>query len=133
MIQPSLIELMQWAPNEATGPVIPSFGMKLKMPPTEEQNAMPVFRLFPVVERLDDPSWAASRFKEVCWIIARDEADARLQLQSIALRMVDVVPGRKFLYSPWLSVQLTQCTEDGFPPVSMKEGIVWTISGKTYS
>ena len=94
---------------------------------------MPVFRLDPIIERLDDPSWAASRFKEACWIIARDEANARLQLQSIALRMVDVVPGRKFLYSPWLSVQLTQCAEDGSPPVSMKEGIVWTISGKTYS
>ena len=94
---------------------------------------MPVFRLDPVVERLDDLSWAASRFKEACWIIARDEADARLQLQGIALKTVDVVPGRKILYSPWLSVQLTQCAEDGSPPVSMKEGIVWTISGKTYS
>jgi hypothetical protein len=94
---------------------------------------MPVFRLDPVIDWLDDPSWAASKLKEACWIIARDEADARQQLQGIALKMVDVVLGKKILYSPWLSVRLTQCAEDASPPVSMKEGIVRTISGKTYS
>lgn len=94
---------------------------------------MPVFRLEPRFERLNDPRWEASRFRETCWIIARDEDDARQQLQGIALKMMDMVPGKRIHYSPWLISELADCTIDPTPPVSMKEGIAWTISGKTYS
>jgi len=44
-----------------------------------------------------------------------------------------MIPGRKILYSPWLISELADCNLDTSPPVSLKEGIVWTISGKTYS
>jgi hypothetical protein len=94
---------------------------------------MPVFRLDPISTRCDDPRWEASRFRETCWIIARDEDDARQQLQGIALKVVDMIPGRKILYSPWLISELADCKLDTSPPVSLKEGIVLTISGKTCS
>jgi hypothetical protein len=51
---------------------------------------MPVFRLDPVVDRLNDPSWAASRFKEACWIIERDEADARPPHQHLHVTTADL-------------------------------------------
>ena len=82
---------------------------------------MPVFCLEPITANLDDPTWRASLFKEACWIIARDQIDARYQLQGIALKMVDMAP------------HIVECVEDIHPPVSMKEGTVWTRSGKTYS
>jgi hypothetical protein len=47
--------------------------------------------------------------------------------------MVDVAPGKNILYSPWLNPHIVECVEDIHPPVSMKEGTVWTRSGKTYS
>ena len=94
---------------------------------------MPVFCLEPITANLDDPTWRASLFKEACWIIARDQIDARYQLQGIALKMVDMAPGKNILYSPWLNPHIVECVEDIHPPASMKEGTVWTRSGKTYS
>jgi hypothetical protein len=93
---------------------------------------MPVFRLGPILARRDDPSWETSLFKEPCWTLARDEAHARHQLGTASLKMVDVRPGTKIFHSPWLDDSLTDCMED-VAPVSMREGIVWTVSGKTYS
>ena len=94
---------------------------------------MPVFYLESITAKLDDPTWQASLFKEACWIIARHEIDARYQLQGIALKTVNMAPGKNILYSPWLSHHIVECVEEVHPPVSMKEGIVWTRSGKTYS
>ena len=93
---------------------------------------MPVFRLGPILERVDDPSWEASSFKETCWVLARDEADARRQLESVSLKTVNVNPDKKIAYSPWRHARVTDCVED-VAPVSMREGVVWTVSGKTYS
>jgi hypothetical protein len=76
---------------------------------------MPVFRLNPIIERLDDPSWEASSFKETCWILARDEADARRQLENVSLKMVDVNPDKKIAYSPWRHARVTDCVEDVAP------------------
>lgn len=92
---------------------------------------MPVFRLDPVAEGRDDPSWEASTFQETCWVTARDELNARLQLEGVSLKMVDIKPGRTKLYSPWQNDALTSCTED-VAPVGMKDGIVWPLSGKTH-
>jgi hypothetical protein len=66
---------------------------------------MPVFRLSPILERVDDPSWEASSFKETCWVLARDEADARRQLESVSLKMVAVNPDKKIAYFPLASRQ----------------------------
>ena len=93
---------------------------------------MPVFRLNPIIERLDDPSWEASSFKETCWVLARDEADARRQLESVSLKTVNVNPDKKIAYSPWRHARVTDCVED-VAPVGMKKGIVWTVSGKAHS
>ena len=63
----------------------------------------------------------------------RDEADARRQLESVSLKLVDVNPDKKIAYSPWRHARVTDCVED-VAPVSMREqGVVWTVSGKTYS
>ena len=57
---------------------------------------------------------------------------ARDQLARIALKMAKPRPGEKIPSSPWFDPDLTDCELDN-PSVSMREGIVVTVSGKTFS
>jgi hypothetical protein len=72
---------------------------------------MRIFRLDPIEERLDDPAWKASNIREGCWVLARDENDARLQAQFITKQYVEREEGRDTPYSPWLDAKLTTCVE----------------------
>ena len=56
-----------------------------------------------------------------------------VNLSSVSLKMVDVKPGYEDSHIPrGVDASLTDCVED-VAPVSMREGVVWTVSGKTYS
>ena len=90
---------------------------------------MPIFKLSPIDIRASDDNWAASTVKETVWVEARDDLAARRLVESATLKMVDVKPGRKLIFSPWLDDVVTSCYPDKeakAPPANS----VLTASGK---
>jgi hypothetical protein len=90
---------------------------------------MPVFRLAPIDIRASDEKWQASTLKEPLWVEARDDLAARHLVEAATLTMVDVRPGRRLLFSPWLDDVVTSCwvdTDATTPPV----GHLATASGR---
>jgi hypothetical protein len=54
---------------------------------------------------------------------------ARLQLDGATKKIVNMKPGQKIVYSPWIDPTVTTCKE-GKPPRNIPNGKVLTRSGK---
>ena len=76
-----------------------------------------------------DPRWEASYVSEGCWVVAESEEVARLRLDGATKRLVDMKPGQKIVYSPWIDPTVTTCKE-GKPLRDIPDGKVLTSSGK---
>jgi hypothetical protein len=92
---------------------------------------MPIFCLQPV-DDTSDPRWEATSLKEGCWVRAETENEARAAVELATQRMVDHDPAKGILYSPWQDAKLTTCWPDS-PSITVPEGIIVTVSGKTIS
>jgi hypothetical protein len=90
---------------------------------------MPIFYLEPKHDTKSDPRWEASYVSEGCWVVAESEEVARLRLDGATKRFVDMKPGQKIVYSPWIDPTVTTCKE-GKPPRDIPDGKVLTSSGK---
>ena len=93
---------------------------------------MRVYRLEPVRDRMDDPRLDVTELKEGCWVLADSEDDARRQVELATMVMVSLKEGEPVLYSPWLDHELTECAPSQ-APVEMREGIIVSEGGHTYS
>jgi hypothetical protein len=93
---------------------------------------MPIFYLAPREESSADPRWEATSLKEGCWVEARTAEEARLKVEMATIAMVDFVPGRPKLYSPWRDQTLTDCRSDN-PSLEIPEGAIVTVTGRTIS
>ncbi len=89
---------------------------------------MPVFKLEPVGEKTSDERWATSTLCETCWVNARSDIDARVAIEGATIRMVDVRPGEKILYSPWQDEGFVICLVDDTKDVP--EGHFVTAKGR---
>lgn len=84
---------------------------------------MPVFKLAPIDIRANDEKWGASNLKEVVWVEARDEMEARHLVERATLQMQDVKPGKKLnIFSPWLDDVVTLCLADREAAGSLGDG-----------
>ena len=90
---------------------------------------MPNFYLEPRHYVKSDPRWEASYVCEGCWVVADSAEVARLQLDGATKKIVNMKPGQKIVYSPWIDPTVTTCKE-GKPPRNIPNGKVLTRSGK---
>lgn len=68
---------------------------------------MPVYRLTPLEETVDNPQWRASSMRPQClWIKARDEAEARQAVARATCSAADGLP------PPWNETALVACAYD---------------------
>jgi hypothetical protein len=88
---------------------------------------MPIFRLAPIDIRADDENWAASNLEEGVWVEARDDLDARHQIE--AAEDARLPAWQKLLFSPWLDDVVTSCQIDR-EAEAPSEGYIRTDGGK---
>jgi hypothetical protein len=94
---------------------------------------MKVFRLDPVGGTENNSRWSRSRIIERCWVRANSEKQARERVNLAVSKATDKPVGEEVPTSPWLHpAPLTTCVVDQ-PPLKVPEGVVITVSNKTYS
>jgi hypothetical protein len=76
---------------------------------------MQVYRLEPKSDTARDQNWSTTRLKERCWVRARSETDARLKLTLVTGIAIPLRAGKRFVTSPWIDRDLTNCTLDECP------------------
>ena len=90
---------------------------------------MLIFYLEPKHDTKSDLRWEASCVSGGCWVVAESVEVARPRLDGATKRFVDMKPGQKIVYSPWIDPTVTTCKE-GKPPRDIPDGKVLTSSGK---
>jgi hypothetical protein len=101
-------------------------------PKTHWLPAMPVYRLEPVQELIEDGRWKGTALRETCWVLAENSEEAR---RSVALATVAVVNPdgeSKPIISPWLDLQLANRDED-LGGIEVTAGIILTARGEAMS
>lgn len=93
---------------------------------------MRAFFLQPNNNDTTHPGWEATSLHEGCWVLAESEDHARRLVELGTMKVVDFVPGRGKLHSPWLDRGLSTCIE-GEPPFDLVEGTIKSVSGKECS
>jgi hypothetical protein len=83
-----------------------------------EDEAMPLFRLDPLPDRLDDPCWTTSRLRSACVIEASTPTEARRRACGYFTLPCGAPPG---LGQPWLEEALVTATELAAPPLQSPE------------
>lgn len=91
---------------------------------------MTIYRLAPIDIRADDEKWSASTLQEPVWVEASDELHARHLVEAATLKMVDVKPRQRLLFSPWLDQVVTSCFPDSDAGKPAK-GKLLTTAGKS--
>ncbi|MGM4992599.1 hypothetical protein [Tardiphaga sp. 841_E9_N1_2] len=94
---------------------------------------MPIYKLQPVKDSLNNDSWAATSLKEECWIDAETEELARVLIEGDTKQMVDVKPGEPMnIYSPWRDPSLTNCAIDNDATFVEEARVIFLAGGKRY-
>ena len=73
---------------------------------------MPVFRLEPISETLDDARWETTTMNKTCWVNAASDADARHAIEQQSQRTIDYIPRAAKMGTPWSDNSFVRCTPD---------------------
>ena len=91
---------------------------------------MRVYRLDPIDDTLEDPTWQASAIRGVgCWVRAESEKEARRDVIHVSVIGITRQPGEAIRISPWSDPSFTTCVEDR-PGFEVPEGVVVTTDGR---
>lgn len=74
---------------------------------------MRTYRLEPIPGREDDRAWESSEIPpQVCWVLARNEDDARVKVHLATYKMIEAKFGRKKVRPPWQDGSISKCVPD---------------------
>jgi len=92
---------------------------------------MPIFRLAPIANDLNDPDWGSTAYNGTCWVVADNADVARLRVYLATLKFADASDHHAKPFSPWQNPKLTTCTVDT-PPLEIREGLVVGDNGQEF-
>lgn len=88
---------------------------------------MPIWRLSPVVEHLDDPDWTISSYRGAAWANTSSAQEARRLLSGRFDEAAADQPRRTLPRSPWLQERLVSSVPDVAPNgIDIPEGSIVT-------
>jgi hypothetical protein len=87
---------------------------------------MPIYRLEPIEDFLQEQSWRHSLLKAICWVKAGNEDRARRAIAQATAKAA--ANPDDLMESPWLSPVLTMCIEER-PDFQMEPEIAVRVDG----
>ena len=74
---------------------------------------MPVFRLEPISETLDDARWETTTMNKTCWVNAASDEDARHAIEQQSQRTIDYISRHSAkIGTPWSDNSFVRCIPD---------------------
>lgn len=93
---------------------------------------MPVFMLRPSDEGENHPKWLSADLRDICWVNAKDEGQARTAVHFATLEHMATMGLNEIPFTPWVDSHLTICIEDDSRTDVPDDGAVIRSDGSRY-